>query len=97
MISHYGFIIKAPDYQQDEHQSVIESPLFRTEVLGVRSDEEAVIAARALIKSGAQVVELCGGFGAESAEKIIAALGSDVPIGFVSFSEQELIKLGENA
>lgn len=97
MISHYGFIIKAPDYQQDQHQSVIESPLFRTEVLGVRSDEEAVAAAKALIDNGAQVVELCGGFGAESAEKIIAALGSDVPVGFVSFSEQELKKLGKNA
>ncbi|USH04659.1 DUF6506 family protein [Grimontia kaedaensis] len=97
MISHYGFIIKAPDYQQDEHRSVIESSLFRTEVLGVSSDEEAVIAARVLIGNGAQVVELCGGFGAESAENIIAALGSDVPIGFVSFSEQELKKLGENA
>ncbi|EOD79925.1 hypothetical protein D515_01058 [Grimontia indica] len=97
MISHYGFIIKAPDYQQHEHQSVIESPLFRTEILGVSTDEEAIDAATRLIANGAQVIELCGGFGAESAEKIIAALGSDVPIGFVNFSEQELKKLGENA
>ncbi|WP_028021588.1 DUF6506 family protein [Enterovibrio calviensis] len=93
MISRYGFIIKSPDYQQEQHQSVIESPLFRTEILGVSSDDQALGAAQKLIANGAQVVELCGGFGQESAEKIIAKLDSDIPIGYVQFSEQEMKKL----
>ncbi|MGF1770421.1 DUF6506 family protein [Enterovibrio makurazakiensis] len=97
MISRYGFIIKSPDYQNDQHRSVIESPLFRSEILGVSSDEEAINAARQLITNGAQVVELCGGFGQESAEKIIARLDSDIPIGYVGFSEQEAEKLGGSA
>ncbi|OEE61570.1 hypothetical protein A1OO_10780 [Enterovibrio norvegicus FF-33] len=97
MISRYGFIIKSPDYQKDQHQSVIESPLFRSEILGVSSDEEAIDAARQLIANGAQVVELCGGFGQESAEKIITKLDSDIPVGFVAFSECEMKKLDGQA
>ena len=46
-----------------------------------------------MINQGIQVIELCGGFGQESAEFVIAQLDTQVPIGYVTFSSKEQQKL----
>ncbi len=66
---------------------------FSTQVVGVYSDEQAIAAAKSLIEQDVQVIELCGGFGVESAEKIIAELNSPIPVGYVTFSQHEHKKL----
>lgn len=95
MICKYGFIVKAANYGYRIDNSVIETELFRTEIVDVSTDDEAVIVAKNLIKNGVQVIELCGGFGEESADQIISAVDSNVPIGFISFTKNEQLKLAQ--
>lgn len=92
-INNYGFIILAPDYNPTKQHAILENEYFRTEVVGVNSVEEAVEVSRELISQGVQLIELCGGFGEEKANKVIDSLKSDIPIGFVGFSVKENEKL----
>ena len=89
MINKYGFIVKAANYDYKKDRTVLETELFQTQVVGVSTDDEAVIVAKCLIQDGVQVIELCGGFGKESAYKVISEVNSNVPIGFVTFTETE--------
>jgi len=93
MISRYGFIVKADSYNHEQDSAALNSPEFFTEVVGVSSDEEAIVVAKGMIENGIQVIELCGGFGLESAEYIISSVDSEIPIGYVTFSDTENLKL----
>ncbi|USD33781.1 MULTISPECIES: DUF6506 family protein [Vibrio] len=93
MIKRYGFIIKAESYSHVRDSTDLNAPEFSTHVVGVSSDDEAIVVAKAMIESGIQVIELCGGFGADSASYIIESLDTNVPIGYVTFSDQETNKL----
>ncbi|MCG7533528.1 DUF6506 family protein [Pseudoalteromonas sp. OOF1S-7] len=93
MIKRYGFIVKADGYDHLRDSADLNVPEFSTQVVGVSSDEEAIVVAKEMIGSGVQVIELCGGFGADSAGYIINSLATDVPIGYVTFSYQEEKKL----
>ncbi|SON52951.1 DUF6506 family protein [Vibrio tapetis] len=95
MIKRYGFIVKAEHYQHPRDNTEMNTLGFSTQVVGVCSDEQAIVAAKSLIEQEVQVIELCGGFGVESAEKIIAELNSPIPIGYVTFNQQEQRKLTE--
>ena len=90
---HYGFIVLAPDYKAQQQCACLDNGLFKTEIVGVSSVEEAIEASRKLISAGVQLIELCGGFGEENANRLIAALDTDTPIGFVGFSSREMEKL----
>ena len=92
-LNNYAFIIMAPDYSATKQHSVLENEHFRSEVIGVSSTDEAVTVARELISKGVQLIELCGGFGEEKATEVISRLDTQVPIGFVGFTEKENNKL----
>ena len=92
-ISSYGFIIKAPGYSPANHRSVIENPQFRSEVVCVSTLDQAEAAARAMAAAGIEVIELCGGFGEQAMQALVDALGTDVPVGYVTFAAGEFGKL----
>ncbi|GGJ05749.1 hypothetical protein GCM10007978_49180 [Shewanella hanedai] len=94
-LTHYGFIVLAKGYQPKIQRSVMENEHFKTQVIGVSSVEDAVTVANDLIKEGVQVIELCGGFGEDNANKVINSLDSQTPIGFVGFSVSETQKLSK--
>ncbi|MEX2961176.1 DUF6506 family protein [Microbulbifer sp. TYP-18] len=93
MIRQYGFIVKAKSYDYHHPKTVMDTADFFTEIIGVSNDDDAVLAARGMIERGMQVIELCGGFGSESAEYIISQLDTDIPVGYVTFNEGETQKL----
>ncbi|WP_163390558.1 DUF6506 family protein [Enterovibrio norvegicus] len=93
MIKKYGFIVKGESYTPGTHHSTLDSGFFFTKVVGVSTDEEAIAAARDFVESGIEVIELCGGFGKESAERLIAKINTHVPIGYVIFNDTEQQKL----
>ena len=93
MLQRYGFIVKAPGYDAKNANQTMVTKGFITKMVGVSSDDEAMVVAKEMIADGIEVIELCGGFGEQSAQKIIAALDSNVPIGYVCFSESENRKL----
>lgn len=92
-LTRYGFIVKAPGYQSDTHHAVIETPQFRTQVVCVSSVAEAQHVARQMIANGIELIELCGGFGQEGMAELVAALNTEIPVGYVTFAEQENTKL----
>lgn len=94
-LNHYGFIVMAPDYQPEKQNAILENEYFRTEVAGVSTVEEAVDVAGEMIKRGIQVIELCGAFGEDNANKVIDSLDTKVPVGFVGFSMKEEEKLSD--
>ncbi|WP_440886771.1 DUF6506 family protein [Vibrio sp. WZ-1] len=93
MIQRYGFIVKAGGYDSRSDSTILDTLGFSTQVVGVGSDEQAILVAKRMIDSGIQVIELCGGFGSESAQHIISSLDSNVPVGYVTFSDEESAKL----
>ncbi|WP_191115979.1 DUF6506 family protein [Vibrio alginolyticus] len=93
MIERYGFIVKAENYDFQHDSTTLNTSGFATEVVGVSSDEDAILVARKMIKNGIQVIELCGGFGLESATYISECLDTDVPTGYVTFTDEESRKL----
>ncbi|CCN34442.1 conserved hypothetical protein [Vibrio nigripulchritudo SO65] len=93
MLERYGFIVKADNYNHSEHKAKIATQGFSTNIICVSNDEEAVIVAKEMVEQGIQVIELCGGFGKESAELIITQVDAQIPIGYVTFDEPELQKL----
>ncbi len=94
-ILNYGFIVLAPGYHPDQHFHVMKSDIFETRVIGVSSIEQAKQAARTLAKDGVQVVELCGGFGEEAANDMIASLDLNIPMGYVMFNAEEAKRLSQ--
>lgn len=60
------------------------------EIVGVRSVEEAVETAPKLVEEGIGCIELCGGFGAAAAKRIVEATGNRVPVSYaITLKEQE--------
>ncbi len=93
MINQYGFIVKAENYDGNTDSTTLNTTGFSTQVIGVSSNDEAIVVARKMIEQGIQVIELCGGFGLESAQYISRSLNTDVPIGYVTFHDNEQLKL----
>lgn len=93
MINQYGFIVKADNYHGNTDSATLNTTDFSPQVVGVSSDEEAIVAARKMIEEGIQVIEVCGGFGEESAQYVSRSLDTDVPIGYVTFHDDEQFKL----
>ena len=92
-LKRYGFILKGPGYDPEEHRAVLDSGTFRTQVVGVSSTEQACLAAGHLADQGVQILELCGGFDQEAAARVLEALGGRIPLGRVGFDPEEARKV----
>lgn len=79
----YGFIIKAPGYTPGEKDQILESDVFRSNVVGVETIEEGCEAAKVLVKNGVTLIELCSGFKAEDAKKVFDAIEGSAKVGYV--------------
>lgn len=93
MIKHYGFIVKSDNYDFHHDKTTMSTADFTTNTVGVSCDDDAILVAQKMIEDGVQVIELCGAFGAESADYIISCLDTNIPIGYVTFSKNENQKL----
>jgi hypothetical protein len=88
-LNNYAFIVMAPQYDPSRDRAVIESPEFTTTVVGVESLEAACEAASELASNGIQLIELCGAFDEESARVMANAIDGVVPVGFITFPNEQ--------
>lgn len=80
-----AFIFIAPETDANLHHALIEAPVVALQVVGVKTYDEAVDAAKKLVAKGVTAIELCGGFGVEGAAKIKQAVGTKAVVGVVRF------------
>ncbi len=57
------------------------------------SIEMACKSAKELVADGVQLIELCGAFKGDMPEQVIKAIDGKVPVGHMSYSEEEREKL----
>jgi len=80
-----AFIFVAPENDYKEHQAVIDSPVVKLSVVGVKNYDEAQKVALQLVDDGVTAIELCAGFGTEGAALITKAVGDKAVVGVVRF------------
>ncbi len=85
--TNYAFVIKAPGYEMATHHATLESPEFRTRVVGVTSLAGALAAVDRLVEGGVEIIELCGGFSPDEAAEIRGRAGPAVSVGLVVYEE----------
>jgi hypothetical protein len=83
----WGFIYTATGSDPDQ-ETVVETPDCRSVFVGVERPEQAVAVARRLVEGGAQLIELCGGFGPVWTARVIEAVQGAVPIGAVAYGTE---------
>ena len=62
-LTNFGFIVQGDGFNPESDVQVMETPSFKMTTIGVANAEQGGDAARRLVADGAQLIELCGGFG----------------------------------
>ena len=85
-LTKWGFVYTLGGGGDAERRDEIGSDSCLLVAVGVSDVSNAARAAVDLANEGCELVEFCGGFGAESIAAVLAALGpSGVPVGAVSY------------
>jgi hypothetical protein len=86
----FAFIFLTPGFNQENNSIMTERNGYRFKAIGIdMSKKEGVISiAKALVKEGYQMIELCGGFGPEWIHAVSAALDNKTPVGGVFYGPQ---------
>lgn len=92
-LTNYAFMVIGPGLTPEANTIKTSSPLFKATVVGVETVGQACDAAKDLVKCGAQMIELCGGFDGEAVQKVIDAIDGQVPVGAAAYSESEQAKV----
>lgn len=89
----FGLIVVGAEL---DGRMVMDSARFYMVVVGVRSIEIAVEAARRLVEDDrVQLIELCGAFGPIGSARVIEAIGRRVPVGSVYYGAEALAGLAK--
>lgn len=90
----WAFIYKTAGCSPETHFAELLSETRRSLIYGVSSIEEGCELAREImVTEDCKLIELCGGFGAEGARKVIAAVDGQIPVGYIDYFPEEREKL----
>ena len=92
-LQRYGFIVKSADLDMFKHQGQIASETFGMSIAGVCNIEEAMLVAQEMLTRRIQLIELCGGFNADDAQKVRDAINDHIPVGVVQYTDQQRQRL----
>ncbi|MDR0841416.1 MAG: DUF6506 family protein [Christensenellaceae bacterium] len=81
----WAFIYLSPGCNPKIHKATIASPGWEVCICGVDSIDDGCELAKTLVSSGCQLIEVCGGFGKDGAERLVAAIDDAVPVGYVDY------------
>jgi hypothetical protein len=88
--NHFAYIFLGPNLNPATARSQIKTSDLTLDIIGVSFHEkEKVIAiAQEVVGQGAQMIELCGGFGPLWIAKVSEALGTHIPVGSVAYGPE---------
>jgi len=89
-LSHWAFIYTANGLPESGEVRVVDSGVCRTVLVGVPNVDAGVALAARFVDDGAQMIELCGGFGPLGTARILEATGRRVPVGMVGYGPESV-------
>lgn len=92
-LTKFGFIVTGSGLDARVHRMVMRSESFEMVVVGVATAADGPSVARTLVDEGAQLIELCGGFGPTWTAQVISAIGARVPVGAVGYGPEAISAL----
>ena len=89
-LHNWAYIYLSPGFDPDKNVVVTESENCRFTAVGIDFKDKAKVVelAKRLVADGAQMIELCGGFGPVWIAKVTEALGDSVPVGGVAYGPE---------
>jgi len=86
----FAFIFLSPGFSPEKNTITTQKGDYRFKAVGIdmANKEQALQVAEELANDGYQMIELCGGFGAEWAYKISERLENKIPVGGVLYGPQ---------
>jgi len=86
----YLFMFRSEGCEADVHRREMDTPEGLVTVVGVPTlDEACRVAAKARAEGAADFIELCGDFGEDGCRRVIAAVGGELPVGYVTYFPEE--------
>jgi len=92
-LTHWGFIYTAPGARPEGDVTVVDTGSCRAVFAGVAEPGDAVAVARRLVDDGAQLIEVCGGFGPLWTARVVEAVGDRAPVGAVGYGPEAVDQL----
>jgi len=88
--NNYAYIFLGPDLDPAQHRAIIKTDKLTYTTVGIsfNNKEQVIDIAKELIAKGAQMIELCGGFGPIWIARVIEATDSKVPVGGVAYGPE---------
>ena len=88
--NNFAYIFLGPNLDPKQHRAEIKTDKLTFSTIGLAFDKKELVIdiAKELIKNGAQMIELCGGFGPLWIAKIHEATKGEIPIGSVAYGPE---------
>lgn len=88
--NNFAYIFLGPELDPKLHRSVIKTDALTYTTIGIDflHKEQVIDVAKEVVASGAQMIELCGGFGPIWIAKVYEAIGNSVPVGGVAYGPE---------
>lgn len=89
-LTHWAFLYTAAGSDPSGDVTVVDTGSCRTVLVGVPDAAAGVALAAGLVDDGAQLLELCGGFGPVGTAAVIEAIDGRVPVGAVGYGPESV-------
>ena len=89
-LRHWAFVYTAGGHPPDGTFTVVDNGTSRTVLVGVPDVDSGVRLAARLVDDGAQLIELCGGFGPVGTARVLEAIDHRVPVGSVGYGPESV-------
>jgi hypothetical protein len=88
--SKFAYVYLGPNLDPAKHRSVTTAGEFSFIAVGIDfyAKERVIEVAKQLVAEGAQLIELCGGFGPLWIAKVTQAIQGKVPVGSVAYGPE---------